>query len=483
MTASLVWLRRDLRLGDNPALAAALATKQPVLLLYILDDDLTPHQGGAARWWLERSLADLGRRSAALGCPLILRRGSALTVLRQLSARHKVKTVYWNRLYEPNAIRRDRAIKTALSEGGLTCESFNGSLLHEPWTVKTADDRFYRVFTPFWKACLNLPEPPLPIPAPDRIPGLNPGPASDHLGDWQLYPGRPDWASGLRDAWIPGEDTAAHILECFLDQAADYAQKRDHPGVMATSRLSPYLSFGEISARQIWHHVRTRQNSHPDASRSLDKFLSEMGWREFSYTLLFHYPQLAEHPLRPEFAAFPWQDNPSGLQAWQHGQTGYPIVDAGMRELWSTGYMHNRVRMIAASFLVKDLMIPWQKGADWFWDTLCDADLANNSASWQWVAGCGADAAPYFRIFNPSLQSVKYDPKGHYIRRWIPEIAALPTADIHQPWLASATTLAQAGIVLDQTYPRPIIDHASARQAALAAYQNVKEENNSHKKP
>ncbi len=479
MTASLVWLRRDLRLADNPALAAALASRQPIILLYILDDDLTPQPGGAARWWLENSLYDLGRRSAALGCPLTLRRGAALAILREICGRHDVKTVYWNRLYEPAAIDRDREIKTALRADGLTCESFNGTLLHEPWSVKTADDRFYRVFTPFWKTCLALPDPPFPIPAPDRITGLTPAPNSDHLSDWHLYPGRPDWAAGMRDAWTPGETAATHTLEHFLDQAADYAKKRDHPGVMATSRLSPYLSLGEISAGQIWHHVRTRQHQHPEAARSLDKFLSEIGWREFSYNLLFHYPQLPSQPLRPEFDAFPWQDDLESLRAWQQGQTGYPIVDAGMRELWATGYMHNRVRMIAASFLVKDLMIPWQKGADWFWDTLCDADLANNSASWQWVAGCGADAAPYFRIFNPSLQSAKYDPEGDYIRRWVPEIAALPATGIHQPWLASPTTLAEAGVTLGQTYPWPMIDHATARQTALAAYQNVKAGNNS----
>ncbi len=477
MTASLVWLRRDLRLADNPALAAALARKQPVVLVYILDDSLKPQQGGASRWWLEGSLADLGRRSTALGCPLILRRGRALDVLGELCDRHSIQAVYWNRLYDPAAIERDRTIKTALSQEGLSCTSFNGHLLYEPWEVKTADDGFYRVFTPFWKACLKLPEPPLPLPPPEKIPGLTPAPASDHLADWNLYPGRPDWASEIRNTWTPGENEAARILEVFLNQAVDYAGKRDHPGIMATSRLSPYLSFGEISARQIWHYVRTHQQSHPEATRSLDKFLSEVGWREFSYTLLFQYPQLANHPLRTEFEAFPWQDDQGGLKAWQHGQTGYPIVDAGMRELWATGYMHNRVRMIAASFLVKDLMIPWQKGAAWFWDTLCDADLANNSASWQWVAGCGADAAPYFRIFNPSLQSARYDPEGIYIRRWVPELAGLPRTALHQPWLASTATLAQAGVILGQTYPRPMIDHATARQAALDAYQNIKSGN------
>ena len=474
VATSLVWLRRDLRLTDNPALSAALRQGRPVLLLYILDQSLLMRPGGASLWWLERSLADLGRRSAALGVSLVLRRGPARDILESLCRDHTVRSVYWNRLYEPGAIARDKQIKAALQANGVECQSFNGQLLHEPWTVKTATGSPLKVFSAFWRACMKAPPPARALDAPTHITGAK-GVGGDRLDDWRLYPGRPDWASAWGDIWSPGEEGAQRTLaNFFASAAATYAQDRDRPDRAGTSRLSPHLSFGEISPRQIWHAAQNHLSDYPQTAPQMDKFLSEVGWREFSYHLLYYHPHLPEQPLRPAFAHFPWRDDPVGLRAWQRGLTGYPIVDAGMRELWATGYMHNRVRMIVASFLIKDLMISWRTGAAWFWDTLCDADLANNSASWQWVAGCGADAAPYFRIFNPILQGEKFDPQGSYVRRWVPELAALPHEVIHKPWQASPGVLDQAGVKLGHDYPRPIVDHARARHLALAAYQALK---------
>jgi deoxyribodipyrimidine photo-lyase len=341
-------------------------------------------------------------------------------------------------------------------------------LLFEPEAVKP-----YRVFTPFWKACLAADAPRAPLPAPKRMSFAEA--RSARLEDFELLPTTPDWAEGLRQSWKPGEASARARLGAFIDrQLADYAEGRNRMDMDATSRLSPHLHFGEVSPNQAWHAVVHAASGNAHLQRGAEAYLRELGWREFSYHLLHHFPSMPSEPLRPEFADFPWREDSAALATWRKGATGYPIVDAAMRELWRTGYMHNRARMIAASFLVKHLLIPWQRGADWFLDTLVDADLANNSASWQWVAGCGADAAPYFRIFNPVLQGAKFDANGDYVRRWVPELAALPASDIHAPWQAPPLALAEAGVILGNTYPYPIVDHAKARARALGAFATIR---------
>lgn len=471
---TIVWLRQDLRLVDNPTLIAAAAEGRPVVPVYILDtagEGAWP-PGGATKWWLHHSLAALARDLDTRGSRLVLRRGAAAAVLDALVAETGAASVFWNRRYEPAAIARDTAIKKALETRGIVAKSFNASLLFEPWTVRNKAGAPYRVFTQFWKTCLAGDEPPLPVPAPNRLAAPAAWPKSDALDSWKLLPTKPDWAGGLRDNWTPGEAGANARLDRFLDAAVEtYKEDRNRPDLEGTSRLSPHLHFGEIGPRQCFHAARARAGR----SKGAEHFLSELGWREFSHHLLYQRPDLPETALRDDFRGFPWADDAANLAAWQRGRTGYPIVDAGMRELWHTGWMHNRVRMIVASFLVKHLLLPWQRGEEWFWDTLVDADLANNAASWQWVAGCGADAAPYFRIFNPILQGAKFDPEGAYTRRWVPELAKLPTDHLFAPWEAPQSTLRAAGIELGTDYPKPLVDHGTARARALAAFQSLRE--------
>ena len=476
---TLLWFRRDLRLADNPALTAAVASGKPVIPVYIYDDAESKEwsTGSASRWWLHNSLSALSSEIEARGNRLILRNGSAESVINELLAETGAKCIYWNRRYEPWAIRRDKKIKTSLKRQGLETRSFNACLLREPWAVTTKKGGPYRVFTPFWKALRSSGEPNRPEPAPRRIPAPNVFVECDDINSWELLPAKPDWAGGLRDAWTPGENMAHSRLHDFKEAALlDYRDKRNLPGVSGTSRLSPHLHFGEIGPRQIWHSIITGTFAQTGSSmpQGAETYLSEIAWREFSYHLLFHFPELPLKPLRSEFCNFAWENDPYKLSAWHRGATGYPIVDAGMRELWTTGWMHNRVRMIVASFLIKDLLIDWQAGEKWFWDTLVDADLASNAASWQWVAGCGADAAPYFRIFNPTIQGTKFDPVGTYIRRWLPEISKLPDQLIHAPWSAKPIELADAGIELGRDYPIPIIDHSIARKRALKKYKLLK---------
>ncbi|MEQ8585404.1 MAG: deoxyribodipyrimidine photo-lyase [Thalassobaculaceae bacterium] len=476
---TLVWFRRDLRLQDNPALAAAADRGGPVVALFVLDDDDAGDwkPGGASRWWLHHSLTALAKALDSAGTPLILRRGKAADIIEELIEDTGAEAVYWNRRYEPWAKERDSGIKEALKKRDLDVRSFNGSLLYEPWEITTKQDTPFKVFSPFWREVQAKGDPAEPLPAPKSLTAPKKTPKSDDLDDWSLLPSEPDWAGGLRDTWTPGEDGAAERLDRFLDEAAaDYKKRRNLPGVSGTSGLSPHLHFGEVSPRRIWHAARAASEAR--STKSTDQgtatFLSEVGWREFSYNLLFNNPSLPETSLREEFEDFPWREDADGLKAWQRGLTGYPIVDAGMRELWRTGWMHNRVRMIVASFLIKDLLIHWREGEAWFWDTLVDADLASNSASWQWVAGCGADAAPYFRVFNPVLQGEKFDGDGDYVRRWIPEIAELPDSVIHKPWEAKSDVLKKAGVALGKTYPHPIVDHAGARKRALEALETIK---------
>lgn len=475
---SIVWFRNDLRVADNPALAAAVGRGGPVLPVFIWapDEEGAWPAGCASRWWLHQSLAELAGALERMGSRLIVRRGPSLSALRDLISETSANEVCWNRRREPETVGRDGRIESALRADGVRIETFNGSQLFEPEAVKNQHGFPFQVFTAYWRTCLRLHEPAAPIPAPRRIPAPTRWPTSLPVGSLGLEP-RVDWATGLRATWHPGERGATQRLRDFLKKTLDdYAGDRDRPDHDGTSRLSPHLHFGEISPRQIWHAVRERQrvDQTPDASSSADAYLRELGWREFAYYLLYHFPHMTSEPLRTPFSKFPWDDNRTALRAWQRGQTGYPIVDAGMRELWCTGWMHNRVRMIAASFLVKHLLIDWRHGAAWFWDTLVDADLANNSLGWQWVAGCGADAAPYFRIFNPVLQGRKFDLHGHYVRQWIPELAKLSNQHIHAPWEASPAELATAGVRLGQNYPQPIVNHAFARQRALDALSGIR---------
>ncbi|MBX5452833.1 MAG: DNA photolyase family protein [Acidobacteriia bacterium] len=463
---AIVWFRNDLRISDNPALRAASALGQPIVPVYILDEHApgTWAAGGAARWWLHHSLAALKSSFAKSGLDLLLLRGPAALVLPRLVRETGARAVFWNRLYEPWAVQRDRQIKSALRAEGVKVASFNASLLFEPTSIRTRNGEAFRVFTPFWRACLAAPEPSEPEGAPDLsfLRGFK-LPAGERLEDWRLLPTAPNWAGGLQAAWQPGEAGARARLDAFLAKALDhYESERDRPDHAGTSRLSPHLHWGEISPRQVWHAAKT----HPNAKA----FLRQLGWREFSYHLLFAFPSLPEEPLDARFQAFPWAEDAKALASWQRGRTGYPIVDAGMRELWQTGWMHNRARMVCASFLVKHLLLPWQYGERWFWDTLVDADLANNAAGWQWVAGCGADAAPYFRIFNPVLQGEKFDPNGDYVRKFVPELARLPARFIHRPWEAPPAVLDAAGVKLGTTYPAPIVDHRAARERALASF-------------
>ncbi len=468
----ILWFRQDLRLADNPALTAAVETGEEIIALYILDTDNT--LGGASRWWLHGSLealaADLGRR----GVTLTLRRGRATDIVPALAREAKASAVFWNRCYDPVAIADDEKLAPALAASGVSARSFNGALLLEPSELKTDSGGPFKVFTPFWRALAAQAPFDAPLPAPKKIRAGSPVP-SDRLASWGLRSAKPDWAAGLRETWKPGETEAAARLTRFLDGPVSlYAEARDYPAVAATSRLSPHLHFGEISPRQIWAAAEAARHAMPRTANGVEAFLRELAWREFSIHLLHHWPGIVEHAWKPAFDEFPWVEDETHLRAWRKGLTGYPIVDAGMRELWTTGYMHNRVRMIAASFLVKDLLIHWRHGAEWFEDTLVDADLANNRGGWQWVAGSGADAAPYFRVFNPVLQGEKFDADGDYIRRHVPELARLDRRFIHRPWEAPPSVLADAGIVPGETYPAPIVDHARARQRALAAFAKIK---------
>ena len=480
LTPALLWFRQDLRLQDNPALQAALARGGPVIPVYILDDagEGKWPAGGASRWWLHQALAALAASLRECGSRLVLARGDSCAVLRELVNATEAGAVFWNRRYEPASLARDGAIQAELAAGGLEARSFNSALLNEPAAIKNKQDRPFQVFTPYWRTCLTVPvAPPLRFAA-QAIPAPGKWPCSLELAELELLP-RKDWCAGLADAWQPGEAGGAKRLRQFAAKAmASYADDRNRPDLDGTSRLSPWLHFGEIGPRQVWAAVKAqaRETGVFPPSNGARVFLSEVGWREFAHHLLFHFPQTPEQPLRREFAHFAWADDPGGVQlrAWQRGLTGYPMVDAGMRQLWRTGWMHNRVRMVAASFLVKHLRLPWTSGAAWFWDTLVDADLASNTLGWQWTAGCGADAAPYFRVFAPVLQGVKFDPNGDYVRRWVPELTGMPAGHIHAPWEAPPAVLAAAGVRLGENYPRPVVDHATARDAALAAFKRLR---------
>jgi deoxyribodipyrimidine photo-lyase len=475
MANALIWFRRDLRLDDNPALQAALRAGQvPVPVFIHAPEEEAPWAPGAAsRAWLHKSLLALDADLRARGSRLIIRRGESLAEIEKLIAETRAEALHWNRLYEPACIARDTRIKQGLKSRGLAVESHNAALLVEPWTVETGQGDPYRVFTPFWKNARQRLDPRAPPAAPDRLPEVPVMLAGLGVEDLKLEPQTPEprWDAGFWDDWQPGEAGAAELLEAFLEGAATgYKEQRNYPDRIATSKLSPHLHFGEISPRRIVSAVLARlwpAAVQPD----IDHFLSELGWREFSHHLLFHFPHTAQENLNPKFEEFRWATpDPVHLAAWQRGRTGVPIVDAGMRELWHTGWMHNRLRMVVASFLTKNLRYHWKHGADWFWDTLLDADLPNNTQGWQWTAGTGADAAPYFRIFSPIAQAQKFDASGKYIRRWVPELADLPDEALAAPWEQPGLMAARA-----PGYPRqPIVDLKASREAALAAYSGPK---------
>jgi deoxyribodipyrimidine photo-lyase len=473
MPSTIVWLRDDLRLDDNPALADAAALGRPLTVVYVLDEESAGVRplGGAAKWWLHHSLVSLAAGLEAAGSRLVLRRGPAARIIKELVAETGASHLRWNRRYGGPERDVDAGIKSWAGDQGLEASSFQASLMFEPWTVRTGADGPYKVFTPFWRACLESGEPRLPSDAPDTLPppatdthgGL---PENEELDRWGLLPRAPDWSAGLAGTWIPGEEGAHNRLQDFLDgPVEEYGIGRDRPGAEGTSRLSPHLRFGEISPFRVWHAIRERYPRQAPADVGI--FRSELGWREFCWQLLFENPELATRNYRPDFDRFEWQTPSDGeLEAWRQGRTGYPLVDAGMRQLWQTGWMHNRVRMAAASFLVKNLLADWRLGEAWFWDTLVDADSASNPANWQWVAGSGADASPYFRIFNPVTQSKKFDVAGRYLREFIPELAGMDDKKIHEPWKADEQP---AG------YPEPVVGLPESRARALETYQKLKD--------
>ena len=480
MTTALVWFRCDLRLSDNPALCAALENHPNVIPVFIHapGEPVAWQPGAASRWWLHHSLVALDGQLHELGSRLVIRSGpDSLDCLRTLIAETGATQVYWNRLYEPQHIARDKAIKSSLRDASIEVDTFNAGMLFEPRAISKKDGGPFRVFTPFWKACLKAGPVGVHCPAPQKMPVVDKKIAGVAIDTLELLPTIP-WDKDFPATWQPGEAGAQAQLHAFIDGAViDYEDHRNRPDYAGTSMLSPHLHFGEISPRQVVQAVSEYADRavQPGVIANTESYIREIGWREFAHHLLYHFPHTTDRPLDFRFESFPWRkDYADDLRAWQRGETGIPIVDAGMRELWHSGWMHNRVRMIVASLLVKNMLIPWQAGAAWFWDTLVDADLANNTLGWQWSAGCGADAAPWFRIFNPVTQAGKFDPHGHYIRRWVPEIAALPNKYLASPWTAPAEVLASCNVQLGRDYPAPRVDLKVSRATALERFQSIR---------
>lgn len=470
--AALYLFTLDLRLADNPGLHAANKVYGEVIPAFIYDSSLKWAEGGASLWWLHHSLADLQTRIRDQGGTLLLKQGDYLKSVETILENNNISAIYFSRAYEPELIAIQSKIYQLAEKNGLECKRYGGRLLWEPDAVFNKQGEPYKVFTPFYRYVKSQYTVPSELPK-YKINWSTKKLSSDKLGSWKLLPQNPNWAKEFEEQWQPTELFANQTLAqmCRYKKFQEYSDKRDIPAEDGTSQLSPFLHFGQLSPRTVWHKISDKNK---DNISEVEPFLRQLVWREFSYCLLFHWPNLPEKPFMEKFKDFPWRTSKKHLKAWQQGKTGYPIVDAGMRQLWQIGWMHNRVRMICASFLTKHLRIHWGEGAAWFWDTLVDADLANNSAGWQWVAGCGADAAPYFRVFNPTLQGEKFDKNGEYIKQWVPELAALPTKYIHTPWQAPQKILDEANIELGKTYPKPIVDHKTAREEALAAYGEIK---------
>lgn len=470
---TIVWFRRDLRLSDNPALYKAVQSRAAVVPVYIYapEEEGEWRPGEASNWWLHYSLLSLNRSLEKISSKLVVRKGRTKEILFDLVKETGASQVFWNRLYEPLIIERDSKIKQSLVDAGIEAHSFNGALLKEPSTFKNQSGKPFQVFTPFWNALNKVLEVPEPTPAPTQMLSVKTWPTSLDIQALCLLP-KIKWDSQFHNAWIPGEENAQKELKRFLaGPAIDYEEQRNIPSVRGTSKISPSLHFGEISPVQVWSEAKKLKNMN---STGVYTYLKEIGWREFAHHLLVHFPKTPNEPLRANFNNFPWLEDPEALSAWQKGMTGYPIIDAGMRELWATGWMHNRVRMIVSSFLVKDLLISWVEGAKWFWETLLDASLASNTMGWQWSGGCGADAAPFFRIFNPITQGEKFDATGEYVRKWVPELKDLPDKYLHKPWEAPEIILKSAKVTLGKTYPKPIVDHSEARGRALHAFDRIK---------
>ncbi|WOF72646.1 deoxyribodipyrimidine photo-lyase [Parvibaculaceae bacterium PLY_AMNH_Bact1] len=475
MSATLVLFHNNLRIGDNPALTAA-AEIGPVVPLFVLDETFGRALGSASRWWLHRSLEALANSLQELGAPLILRKGDLIDAVQELVQETGATRVFLQHGYDPSVQKGEAGLHGWGLKSDVEIKRFAGQVLFPPETIRTQQDKPYTVFSPFWRTCLKQVDFG-PLVRCDRLTPVPKQPCSLDLGKLDLLPSGVDWTPSLAEAFTPGEAQALGTLDAYLNGGLkSYKEMRDHPGhTPGTSKLSAHLRFGEISPRTIWHRTQDAMARDPDLARDGEWFLRELGWRDFSYHLLHHFPSLPKTPLRSAFEGFPWSRGPSAeLASWKKGLTGFPIVDAGMRQLWQTGWMHNRVRMIVASFLVKELLIDWREGEAWFWDTLVDADPASNTASWQWAAGCGADAAPYFRIFNPVLQGEKFDADGAYVTRFAPELKNLPKKYLHKPWEAPAAVLEEADLKLGNDYPHPIVDRKQARARALAAFQSIK---------
>lgn len=473
MPTTIVWYRRDLRVDDHAALAHA-AERGRVVPVYVRDPgeggDWAP--GGASDWWRHQSLRTLGDKLAELGSALVLRRGDAAEEIERVAKAVGADRVAFTESIEPDAQERDDRVEHALGRAGIDAERFPANLIWPVGTVMTKGGDPYQVFSPFWKAGVRSGEPDEPVSAPKSLKGPETAPESLDLDELGLLP-EIDWAGGMRERWNPGEPGAWGALSAFIrDRLDDYHDARNRLDIPGWSAMSPHIHFGEVSVRRIWHTIAGGRDWEKDKGR--EHYLREVGWREFAQHLLNHFPETTDKPLRDSFDDFPWSDNDDHLRAWQRGRTGYPVVDAAMRNLWAEGWMPNRARMIVASFLCKDLLIPWQRGAEWFWDTLVDADLGSNTLGWQWTAGCGADAAPYFRVFNPVSQGEKFDPDGDYVRRWVPELADLDKRVIHKPWDAGEIELSAAGVVLGEDYPERIVDHARAREKALEAFDKIR---------
>jgi deoxyribodipyrimidine photo-lyase len=477
-SADIVWLRDDLRLDDQPSIHAAAG--RPALFVYIHDESGGGARplGGAAKWRLAESLGAMEAALSDRGARLDIVRGDAEEMIITLAADANASRVLWTRRYEGAAKALDSRVERALKARGIEALTFNGRLMREPAELAKSDGAPVGIFKAFLRRHRALGPLPAPTPAPKRLtaaPWPHGSPARVSVDALKLRPTKPDWSGELSLGESPGETGALAALKSFADEALkDYAHERDILAPGAASRLSANLRFGEISPRRIAHTIETAAAAKPALADAAEKYLAELTWRDFATALLDAHPDMATRPLRPEFERFPWRDDEPGFRAWARGQTGYPIVDAGMRQLWRTGYLPNRARLIVASFLVKHLLIDWRRGEAWFWDTLIDADPANNPLNWQWVAGAGVDSAPYFRIFNPVLQAEKFDPEGAYVRQWVPELARLEAPAIHSPWKASGEALARAEIVLGKTYPKPIVDHGQARVRVLDAFAKMR---------